>query len=78
MEVVERLHLDLSLGKVDSTITILLLRREERGGYVGQLAAQRAAVSSSLELLPYASAVIIVVEGVEDGSGVILKGECAD
>ena len=58
----------LSLGKVDCTITILLLRREERGGYVGQLAAQRAAVSSSLELLPYASAVIIVlaVQGLRE------------
>ena len=78
MEVVERLHLDLSLGKVDSTITILLLRREERGDYVGQLGAQRAAVGTSFEPLPYASAVIIVLAGVEDGSRVIMKGEGAD
>ena len=72
----------MSLGKVDCTITILLQRREERGGYVGQLAAQREVVSSSLEPLPYANAeiilLLIVVAGVEDGSGVILKGECAD
>ena len=64
----------LSLGKVDCTITILLQRREERGGYVGQLAAQRAAVSSSLEPLPCASAVIIVVAGVEDGSAATVAG----
>ena len=63
---------------MDCTITILLQRREERGGYVGQLAAQRAAVSTCLEPLPDASAVIIVLAGVEDGSGVIMKGEGAD
>ena len=63
---------------MDCTITILLLRREERGDYVGQLGAQRAAVGTSFEPLPYASAVIIVLAGVEDSSGLILQGECAD